>query len=47
MENSFMVDRGDAHIDVRIEVIAQGLGPVIVILPSLGRGASLPVVHAA
>jgi pimeloyl-ACP methyl ester carboxylesterase len=39
MENSFLVDRGDAHIDVRIEVIAQGLGPVIVILPSLGRGA--------
>src|SRR5215472_11924203 len=31
----FIVDRGDAHI----EVIAQGRGPVIVILPSLGRGA--------
>jgi len=30
-----MVERGD----VRIEVIAQGLGPDIVILPSLGRGA--------
>ena len=30
-----MVDRGDVHI----EVIAQGIGPVIVILPSLGRGA--------
>jgi len=39
MESRFMVDRGDAHIDVRIEVIAQGLGSVIVILPSLGRGA--------
>jgi pimeloyl-ACP methyl ester carboxylesterase len=35
MESHFMVDRGDVHI----EVIAQGLGPVIVILPSLGRGA--------
>ena len=31
----FMVDRGDVHI----EVIAQGSGPVIIILPSLGRGA--------
>jgi pimeloyl-ACP methyl ester carboxylesterase len=31
----FMVDRGDAHI----EVMVQGTGPVIVILPSLGRGA--------
>jgi pimeloyl-ACP methyl ester carboxylesterase len=31
----FVVDRGDVHI----EVIAQGNGPVIVILPSLGRGA--------
>jgi pimeloyl-ACP methyl ester carboxylesterase len=31
----FMVDRGNVHI----EVIAQGAGPVIVILPSLGRGA--------
>lgn len=30
-----MVDRGDVHI----EVIAHGTGPVIVILPSLGRGA--------
>lgn len=30
-----MVDRGDVHI----EVVAQGAGPVIVILPSLGRGA--------
>ena len=39
VENHFTVDRGDAHIDVRIEVIAQGLGPAIVILPSLGRGA--------
>jgi len=35
VENHFMVDHGDAHI----EVIAQGSGPVIVILPSLGRGA--------
>jgi pimeloyl-ACP methyl ester carboxylesterase len=35
LEQHFMVDRGDVHI----EVIAQGLGPVIVILPSLGRGA--------
>ena len=31
----FTVDRSDVHI----EVIAQGTGPVIVILPSLGRGA--------
>ena len=30
-----MVDRGDAHI----EVIAEGAGPIIVILPSLGRSA--------
>jgi pimeloyl-ACP methyl ester carboxylesterase len=30
-----MVDRGD----VRIEVLAQGSGPVLVILPSRGRGA--------
>jgi hypothetical protein len=30
-----MVARGD----VRIDVLAQGSGPVIVILPSLGRGA--------
>jgi pimeloyl-ACP methyl ester carboxylesterase len=35
LEQRFMVDRGDVHI----EVIAQGIGPVIVILPSLGRGA--------
>ena len=35
LEQRFMVDRGNVHI----EVIAQGLGPVIVILPSLGRGA--------
>lgn len=34
-ELRFMVDRGPAHI----EVIAQGAGPVLVILPSLGRGA--------
>lgn len=34
-EQRFLVDRGDVHI----EVIAQGKGPVIVILPSLGRGA--------
>jgi pimeloyl-ACP methyl ester carboxylesterase len=34
-EQHFMVDRGDVHI----EVIAQGSGPVLVILPSLGRGA--------
>jgi len=30
-----MVERGNVHI----EVIAQGTGPIIVILPSLGRGA--------
>src|SRR5579863_8655994 len=35
LKQRFMVNRGD----VRIEVLAQGLGPVIVILPSLGRGA--------
>jgi pimeloyl-ACP methyl ester carboxylesterase len=29
-----------ARGDVRIEVLAQGSGPVIVLLPSLGRGAS-------
>jgi pimeloyl-ACP methyl ester carboxylesterase len=34
--NTTMIQRGD----VRIEVIAQGEGPVIVLLPSLGRGAS-------
>jgi len=34
-EQHFMVGRGEIHI----EVIAQGSGPVIVILPSLGRGA--------
>jgi pimeloyl-ACP methyl ester carboxylesterase len=34
LEQHFMVNRGDVHIGV----IAQGLGPVIVILPSLGRG---------
>lgn len=34
-EQRFVVDRGNVHI----EVIAQGSGPVIVILPSLGRGA--------
>lgn len=34
-EQHFMVDRSEIHI----EVIAQGSGPVIVILPSLGRGA--------
>lgn len=28
-----------AHGDVRIEVLAQGDGPIIVLLPSLGRGA--------
>jgi pimeloyl-ACP methyl ester carboxylesterase len=33
-EDRFMVDRGNVHT----EVIAQGAGPVIVILPSLGRG---------
>jgi len=38
-ESRFVVDRGDAHNNIHIEVIAQGLGPVIVILPSLGRGA--------
>jgi pimeloyl-ACP methyl ester carboxylesterase len=35
VEQRFIVERGDVHI----EVIAQGSGPVIVILPSLGRGA--------
>src|ERR1700680_378586 len=35
LESRFTV----AHGDVRIEVIAQGSGPAIVILPSLGRGA--------
>ena len=36
-----------AHDDVRIEVLAQGAGPVIVILPSLGRsGADYDVVSA-
>lgn len=35
MESRFLVDHGSAHI----EVISQGSGPVIVILPSLGRGA--------
>jgi pimeloyl-ACP methyl ester carboxylesterase len=35
IENPFLVDHGSA----RIEVISQGSGPVIVILPSLGRGA--------
>ncbi len=43
LESRFVVDRSDARggvrIDVHIEVIAQGIGPVIVILPSLGRGA--------
>jgi pimeloyl-ACP methyl ester carboxylesterase len=39
LESRFMVDRDDLHMDVHIEVIAQGQGPVIVILPSLGRGA--------
>jgi pimeloyl-ACP methyl ester carboxylesterase len=34
-ERRFVVDRGAVHI----EVMAQGKGPVIVILPSLGRGA--------
>jgi pimeloyl-ACP methyl ester carboxylesterase len=29
-----------ARGDVRIEILAQGRGPVIVLLPSLGRGAS-------
>jgi pimeloyl-ACP methyl ester carboxylesterase len=38
-EQLFLVHRGDGHVDVRIEVLAQGQGPVIVILPSLGRGA--------
>jgi len=31
-----MVTRGDA----RLEVLAQGQGPTIVLLPSLGRGAT-------
>jgi pimeloyl-ACP methyl ester carboxylesterase len=34
-EQRFLLNRGE----VRIEVLAQGSGPVIVILPSLGRGA--------
>jgi pimeloyl-ACP methyl ester carboxylesterase len=34
-QSRLTVDRGDVHI----EVIAQGVGRVIVILPSLGRGA--------
>ena len=38
-EQLFLVHRSDGHVDVRIEVLAQGSGPVIVILPSLGRGA--------
>ncbi len=29
-----------AHGAVRIEILAQGMGPLIVLLPSLGRGAS-------
>jgi pimeloyl-ACP methyl ester carboxylesterase len=29
-----------AHGDVRIEILAQGSGPIIVLLPSLGRGAA-------
>ena len=43
LENRFLVDRGD----VRIEVIAQGSGPAILILPSLGRGAEDYTVVAA
>jgi pimeloyl-ACP methyl ester carboxylesterase len=39
LETHFMVDRSDVHTDVHIEVIAQGMGQVIVVLPSLGRGA--------
>jgi pimeloyl-ACP methyl ester carboxylesterase len=35
IETRYMVDHGNVHI----EVIAQGQGPVLVILPSLGRGA--------
>jgi pimeloyl-ACP methyl ester carboxylesterase len=35
LEQRFIVERGVVHI----EVIAQGIGPVLVILPSLGRGA--------
>src|SRR5665213_2570599 len=35
MSASHFVSRGDA----RIEVLAQGSGPLIVLLPSLGRGA--------
>ena len=27
------------HGDVRIEILAQGDGPLVVLLPSLGRGA--------
>jgi len=38
-EQIFLVHRSDGHVDVRIEVLAQGSGPVLVILPSLGRGA--------
>jgi pimeloyl-ACP methyl ester carboxylesterase len=36
MTSAFMVARGDA----RLEVLTQGEGPAIVLLPSLGRGAS-------
>jgi pimeloyl-ACP methyl ester carboxylesterase len=39
LESRFVVDRGDVHFDVHIEVIAQGLGPLVLILPSLGRSA--------
>ena len=35
LETRYVVDRGNVHI----EVLGQGAGPVIVILPSLGRGA--------
>jgi pimeloyl-ACP methyl ester carboxylesterase len=36
MSTSVLVERGDA----RLEVLAQGAGPGIVLLPSLGRGAT-------
>lgn len=36
MSSAFMVARGNA----RLEVLAQGDGPAVVLLPSLGRGAS-------
>ncbi len=37
---STIVERGDARTAISIEMLAQGSGPRIVLLPSLGRGAS-------